>query len=81
MRKVSIMVLIPWWGFPGGSVVKNPISCQCRKHKRCRFDPWVGKSLRKGNGSPFHYPCLGNPKDRRAWQATVNEVAKESVMT
>ena len=26
--------------FPGGA--KEPIS-QCRKHKRCRFDPWVEK--------------------------------------
>ena len=28
--------------FPGGASDKEPIS-QCRKHKRCRFDPWVGK--------------------------------------
>ena len=30
--------------FPGGG--KEPafaVSCQCRRHKRCRFDPWVGK--------------------------------------
>ena len=24
----------------------------------------------EGNGSPFQYSCLGNPMDRRAWQAT-----------
>ena len=30
------------WGFPGGSVVKEP-ACQCRRHKRCGFSPWVGK--------------------------------------
>ena len=29
-------------GFPGGASGKEP-TCQCRKHKRCRFDPWVGK--------------------------------------
>ena len=29
-------------GFPGGASGKEPI-CQCRKHKRIRFDPWVGK--------------------------------------
>ena len=29
-------------GLPGGTVVKNPI-CQCRRSKRCRFDPWLGK--------------------------------------
>ena len=29
-------------GFPGGANGKEP-TCHCRKHKRCRFDPWVGK--------------------------------------
>ena len=29
-------------GFPGGAVVKN-LPHQCRWHKRCRFNPWVGK--------------------------------------
>ena len=30
------------WGFPGGASGKEP-TCQCRRHKRCWFDPWVGK--------------------------------------
>ena len=29
-------------GFPGGTSGKEP-TCQCRSHKRCRSDPWVGK--------------------------------------
>ena len=29
-------------GFSGGIIVKES-SCQCRRHKRCGFDPWVGK--------------------------------------
>ena len=29
-------------GFPGGSVSKEP-TCQCKRHKRRGFDPWVGK--------------------------------------
>ena len=29
-------------GFPGGASGKEP-ACQCRRYKRCRFDPWVGK--------------------------------------
>ena len=29
-------------GFLGGATSKEP-ACQCRRHKRCRFDPWVGK--------------------------------------
>ena len=31
-------------GFPGGTSGKEP-SCQCRRHKRCGFNPWVGKIL------------------------------------
>ena len=29
-------------GFPGGTSGKEP-ACQCRRHKRRGFDPWVGK--------------------------------------
>ena len=29
-------------GFPGGTSGKEP-NCQCRRFKRCGFDPWVGK--------------------------------------
>ena len=29
-------------GFPGGTNGKEP-SCLCSRHKRHRFDPWVGK--------------------------------------
>ena len=32
----------PAMGFPGGASGKEPMS-QCRRRKRCRFDPWVGK--------------------------------------
>ena len=36
---------------------------------------------REGNGNPLQYPCLENPMDRRAWQATVHEVTKSWDMT
>ena len=29
-------------GFPGGASGKEP-ACQCRRHKRCRLEPWVRK--------------------------------------
>jgi len=29
-------------GFPGVASGKEP-TCHCRRHKRCGFDPWVGK--------------------------------------
>ena len=34
--------VIPPMGFPGGISGKEP-ACQCRRHKRCMFDSWVGK--------------------------------------
>ena len=30
-------------GFPGGTSGKE-LTCQCRRHKRSRFNPWVGKN-------------------------------------
>ena len=33
---------VHFMGFPGGASGKEP-ACQCRRYKRCRFDPWVGK--------------------------------------
>ena len=64
-------------GFPGGSVVKNP-----PPHAGDTGSiPVLGRSPGKGNGNPLQYSCLGNPRDRGAWQATVHVVAKESDMT
>ena len=36
----------------------------------------LGRSPGEGNGSPSQYACLGNPMDRRPWEATVHGVAK-----
>ena len=33
---------ILWVDFPGGASGKEPV-CQCRRCKRCRFNPWVRK--------------------------------------
>ena len=35
-----------------------------------------GESPGEGNGNPLQDPCLGNPLDRGAWQATVSGVSK-----
>ena len=32
----------PCLGFPGGTSGKE-LTCQYRRHKRCGFNPWVGK--------------------------------------
>ena len=57
------------------TLVKEPI-CQCRRHKRCGFNPWIRKTPWMRNGNPLQYSCLENPMDRGAWQATAHRVAK-----
>ena len=43
--------------FPGGISGKEP-TCQCRRHKRHRFNPWVGKVpwRRKWQPTPVFLP-------------------------
>ena len=62
-------------GFPGGAVGKEP-ACQCRRHKRCGFNPRVRKIPWGRNSNPLPYPCLGNPMDRGTWWAIVHGVSK-----
>ena len=38
--------------------------------------PGSGRSPGEGSGNPLQYSCLGNPKDRGAWLATVHGVAR-----
>ena len=42
---------MPCRGFPGGASGKET-SCQCRRYKRFRFDPWVGKIPRSRKWQP-----------------------------
>ena len=39
---IENVVLVSGMGFPDGAPGKEPI-CQCRRHKRRVFDPWVRK--------------------------------------
>ena len=59
-------------GFPGGSEVKVS-ACNAGDLGSI---PGLGRSPGEGNGKPVQYSCLGNPRDRGAWQATVHEVVK-----
>ena len=71
---IYIYVLIQ--GFPGGSVVKNlPANAG-----DAVSIPGLGGSPGEGNGNPIQYSCLGNPMDRRAWQAAVCEVSKSRTL-
>ena len=43
--------------------------------------PGSGRSPGEGHGNPLQYSCLGNPRDRGAWQATVHGVAESDTTT
>ena len=43
--------------------------------------PGSKRSSGEGNGNPFQYSCLENPKGREAWRATVHGVAKSRLST
>ena len=61
----------------GGDVVLAvKTTCQCRKHKRCRFNPRVGKILwrRKWQPTAVFLPGESHGQDCRA---TVRRVAKD----
>ena len=62
--------MLPWW------LSGKESTCP---HKRCGFDPRVGKILWRGNGNPLQYSCLENPMDRGAWWATVHGVAQSQI--
>ena len=62
--------------FLSGSSGKEP-ACQCRRHKRHRFNPWVGKiPLEEGMATNSSIPPWRIPMDRRAWKATVHGVTQ-----
>ena len=58
---------MPSLGFPGGTSGKEP-ACQCRRHKRSGFDPWVGTNSWRRTWQPTQYFCLDTPMDRGPWR-------------
>ena len=70
-------------GFPGGSVVKNPLPDNAGHTGDEAGDvgliPELGRfPWSKKNGSLLQYSCLENPMDRGAWQAVVHRVTKSA---
>ena len=63
-------MLLPWW------LSGREYACQCRRYRRCRFNPWVRKIpwSRKWQPTPVFLPgiCL----DRGAWWAIVHRVTE-----
>ena len=61
--------------FPGGPSSKES-DCQCRRCRRCGFDPWVGKIPWRRAWQPTPVFLPGEPHDRGAWQATAHGFTK-----
>ena len=57
---------------PHGSLVKSPSA----NEEDTRLILGSGRSPGVGNGNPLCYTCLGNPMDRRTWQASVHGVPR-----
>ena len=56
-------------GFPGNSVVKNPLA----NAGDAGSIPGSGRSPGGEHGNPLQYSCLENPMDRdTVWQSTVH---------
>ena len=62
-----------WDGLPGGAAVKEP-TCQSRKRKRRKFDPWVRKIpwRRAWQSTPTFLPG----ESHGAWRAAVHRVTQ-----
>ena len=69
-----------FWGFPGGSVVKNtPTNAGDTGNSGSILA--LARSPREGNSNPLQYSCLENPTDRGARWAIVHRVTKELDVT
>ena len=71
-EKAGIILVM---GFPGGSVLRNPLA----NAEDAGSIPGSGRSPGEENGNPLQYSYLGNPMDRGIWRATVHGVAKSRI--
>ena len=62
-------------GFPASASGKEP-ACQYKGHKRCGFNPWVGKIPWRRAWQPTPVFLPGNSIERGAWWATVHRVTQ-----
>ena len=69
------LALFFFGGFPGATSGKKS-SCQCRRHKKHGFNPWVGMIPWRRKWQPAPISCLENSMDIGAWWAIVHRVAK-----
>ena len=66
--------------FPDGTSGKEP-ACQCRRHKRQRFSPWIGKISWRREWQPTPVFLLGESHGQRSLQGYSPWGRKESDTT
>ena len=67
-------------GLRGGASGKEP-ACQCKRHKRCGFDSWVGKTPWRKAWKPTSIFFLGESKGQRSLAGYSPWGCKDSDMT
>ena len=65
------------WGFPGGSLVQNPLA----NAGDADSIPGLGRFPGGGNATPLQYSCLGNLMDRGPRPATGHGVTRETQLS
>ena len=70
---IYIQVLI--LEFPGCAGGKE-LTCQCRRHKMCRFDPWVRKISERIKLQATPIPLPGKSHGQRSLKTIVYRIAK-----
>ena len=66
--------------FPSGAVDEES-SCECRKHKRCESNPWIGKILWRRKWQPALVFSLGKSHTQRSLMGYCPWGSKEFDMT
>ena len=67
-------------GFPGCAVVKES-ACQCRRHKRHKFNPWVGKIPWRRERQPTPVFLPGESHGQRSLAGYIQTMESKSDMT
>ena len=76
-QKINVYLTL---GFPGGASGIEP-TCQCKRHKRCRCDPWVRKIPWRKAWQPTALFLSGEPHGQRSLADCSPQGCKESDMT
>ena len=59
-----------------GGLSGKESTCQCRRHKKLRFNPLISKTPWSRKWQSPEVFLLGNSVDRGTWRATVHGVAE-----